>query len=171
MPKAVLKGNFTESDHSKPDPNIASMLSGQIENGISAFAAYQAADRKSETSGPVLSVTGVYGTVLSPVMARDELLKIVDSRSIGTEVRSAVIIGPRTITPQGSSEPVSCRIVRKTDEFGMTWEPDCSWADSSAVVVITQSVDSRRPPAAFDLEAFMVKTATIRNEVRAPMAP
>ncbi|MFC9293739.1 hypothetical protein ACFTWH_06750 [Streptomyces sp. NPDC057011] len=169
MPKAVLKGTFTESDHSKPDQNIASTLSGQIENGVSAFAAYQPADRKSDTSGPVLAVTGVYGTVLSPVTARDEFLKILDRRhSVPTQ--STVIIGPRTILPQGSSEPVSCRIVRETDQFGTNWGPDCSWADGSAVVEVTLSVDFSKPPAEFDLEAFAAKTATIRNEVRAPRA-
>ncbi|MFI2761911.1 hypothetical protein ACH5A3_24090 [Streptomyces echinatus] len=170
MPKSVEKGTFTESDHSEPDQNIASMLSGQIEHGVSAFAAYQPADRKSETSGPVVSVTGVYGTVLSPVTARDEFLKILDSRTIDTDVRSTVIVGPRTITPQGSSEPVSCRIVRKADEFGTTWKPDCSWADGSAVVDVSQTVDPDQPPAAFDLEAFAARTATIRDEVRAPQA-
>ncbi|MGW3208701.1 hypothetical protein [Streptomyces sp. NPDC001135] len=171
MPKAVLKGTFTESDHARPDPNIASMLSGQIENGISAFAAYQPADRKSETSGPVLAVIGVYGTVLSPVTARDEFLKIIDSRTIATDVRSTVIIGPRTIIPRGSSEAVSCRIVRKVDEFGTTWLPDCSWADGSAVVDVNQTVDLDKPPAEFDLAALAAKTATIRDEVRAPMTP
>ncbi|MFJ4776769.1 hypothetical protein [Streptomyces sp. NPDC088762] len=170
MPKAVLGGTFTESDHAEPDQGIASMLSGQIENGVSAFAAYQPADRKSDTSGPVLAVTGVYGTVLSPVTARAELLKFLDRRhSVPTQ--STVIIGPRTITPQGSSEPVSCRIVRETDQFGTTWGPDCSWADGSAVVDVTQTVDFNKPAAEFDLDAFAAKTAIIRREVRAPMTP
>jgi hypothetical protein len=171
MPEAVLKGAFTESDHSEPDQNIASMLSGQIENGISAFAAYQLADRKSDTSGPVLAVTGVYGTVLSPVAGRDQFLKILDRRTSDPDGRSTVIIGPRTIIPQGSSEPVSCRIVREVDQFGTTWQPDCSWADGSAVVDVTQTVHSDKPPAEFDLEAFAAKTAIIRNEVRAPTSP
>ncbi|MEU0008245.1 hypothetical protein ABZ079_29305 [Streptomyces sp. NPDC006314] len=170
MPKSVLEGTFTESDHSEPDQNIASMLSGQIENGISAFAAYQPADRKSETAGPVTAVTGVYGTVLSPVTARERFLKILDSRI--PDRRSAVIVGPRTITPQGSTEPVSCRILRHVDEYGTaSWTPDCSWADGSAVADVTQTVDLSKPPAQFDLEAFAAKTATIRNEVRAPVAP
>ncbi|MEU4496995.1 hypothetical protein AB0F96_27020 [Streptomyces sp. NPDC023998] len=171
MPKAVLKGVFTESDHSAPDQNIPMMLSGQIEHGVSAFAAYQPADRTTETSGPVLAVTGVYGTVLNPVTARDEFLKILDRRTSVPDRRSTVIIGPRTIIPQGSSEPVSCRIVQEVDQFGTTWEPDCSWADGSAVAHVSQTVDFKKPSAEFDLEAFAAKTAIIRNEVRAPIAP
>ncbi|MFJ5726160.1 hypothetical protein [Streptomyces sp. NPDC093149] len=171
MPEAVLKGTFTEADHSEPDQGIAAMLSGQIESPISAFAAYQPADRTSETSGPVLAVTGVYGTVLSPVAARDQFLQILDSRTTDPDSRSTVIIGPRTVVPQGFSEPVSCRIVREVDQFGTTWAPGCSWADGSAVVYVTQSVQSDKDPAAFDLENFAAKTAIIRNEVRAPMAP
>lgn len=171
MPKAVLKGVFTESDHSTPDQNIPIMLSGQIEHGVSAFAAYQPADRTTETSGPVLAVTGVYGTVLNPVTARDEFLKILDRRTSVPDMRSTVIIGPRTIIPQGSSEPVSCRIVQAVDQFGTTWKPDCSWADGSAVAHVSQTVDFKKPPAEFDLEAFAAKTAIIRNEVRAPIAP
>ncbi|WP_333738813.1 hypothetical protein [Streptomyces sp. IBSBF 2806] len=170
MPKALLKGAFTESDHSAPDQGIPMMLSGQIEHGVSAFAAYQPADRTTETSGPVLSVTGVYGTVLNPVTARDEFLKILDSRTSDPDTRSTVIIGPRTITPQGSSGPVSCRIVQKVDDFGTTWQPDCSWADGSAVAHVSQTVDFKKPPAEFDLEAFAAKTAIIRNEVRVPIA-
>ncbi|MFD8413968.1 hypothetical protein ACFV2Q_19785 [Streptomyces sp. NPDC059650] len=171
MPKAVLKGVFTESAHSAPNQDIAMMLSGQIEHGVSAFAAYQPADRTSETSGPVLAVTGVYGTVLNPVTARDEFLKILDRRTSVPDMRSTVIIGPRTITPQGSSEPVSCRIVQEVDKYGTTWEPDCSWADGSAVAHVAQTVDFKKPPAEFDLEAFAAKTAIIRNEVRVPIAP
>lgn len=171
MPQAVLKGTFKESDHSAPDQNIPRMLSGQIEHGVSAFAAYQPTDRTSETSGPVLAVTGVYGTVLSPVTARNEFLKILDRRTSVPGRRSTVIIGPRTIIPGGSSEPVSCRIVQEVDQFGTTWEPDCSWADGSAVVHVSQTVDFKKPPADFDLEAFAAKTAIIRNEVRVPMAP
>ncbi|MFF9771888.1 hypothetical protein ACF1GT_35860 [Streptomyces sp. NPDC014636] len=116
-------------------------------------------------------MTGVYGTVLSPVTARNEFLKIIDSRTLSTDLHSAVIIGPRTITPQGASEPVSCRIVRKVDEYGTTWLPDCSWVDGSAVVDVNQTPDLDKPPAEFDLGALAAKTATIRNEVRAPMAP
>ncbi|MEU8550981.1 hypothetical protein AB0C81_29060 [Streptomyces roseoverticillatus] len=109
--------------------------------------------------------------MLSPVTARDELLEILDSRTMIQDERSVVITGPRTIIPQGSSEPVSCRIVRKTSEFGTSWQPDCSWADGSAVVKVAQTVDLKKPPAEFDLEAFAAKTAIIRKEVRAPMAP
>ncbi|WP_326708105.1 hypothetical protein OG758_00720 [Streptomyces sp. NBC_01474] len=171
MPAAVLKGTFTESDHSEPDQNIASQLSGQIEDGVTAFAAYQPAERKSETSGPVLAVTGVHGTVLNPVTARAEFREILDRRSEVPDRRTTVIIGPRTIIPRGSSEPVSCRIVRHEDEFGTTWGPNCSWADGSAVADVSQAVNSSRPPAEFDLEAFAAKTASIRKEVRAPTAP
>ncbi|MEV7616137.1 hypothetical protein [Streptomyces sp. NPDC089799] len=119
MPKVVLEGTFEESDHALPDRNIPLILSGQIENGVPAFATYRPADRKPETSGPVLAVTGVYGTVLSPVTARDELLKYLDGRN-SVPTQSTVIIGPRTITPKGFSEPVSCRIVQETDQFGTT---------------------------------------------------
>ncbi|UXY32381.1 hypothetical protein [Streptomyces sp. HUAS TT20] len=107
--------------------------------------------------------------MFSPVTARDEFLNILDRRI--PDRRSTVIIGPRTIIPQGSSEPVSCRIVRSVDEYGTTWSPDCSWADGSAVVEVTQTVDLNKPPAEFDLEAFAAKTATIHNEIRAPVAP
>lgn len=95
-PKTVLKSTFTESDHSAPDQDTPLMLSDQIEHGVSAFASYQPADRTSETSGPVLAVTGVYGTVLSPVTARDEFLKILDRRTSGDPDMRSVYSGGLT---------------------------------------------------------------------------
>ncbi|MFB7428783.1 hypothetical protein ACFC0K_36485 [Streptomyces hydrogenans] len=171
-PATLLNGTFTESDHSEPDQGIATRLSGQIDKGVSAFAAYRPTDAKSEHEGPVLAVTGVYGTVLNPVTARDQFLEIADSRLM-EGARSTVIIGPRTITPQGFSEPVFCRIVQETSEFGTTWGPSCAWADGSAVAEVAETVDrsTAKDPAEFDLEAFAVKTATIRNEVRIPVTP
>ncbi|MFG2753772.1 hypothetical protein [Streptomyces xanthophaeus] len=118
----------------------------------------------------MLAVTGVYGKVLSPVTARDEFLQILDRRTSVPDMRSTVIIGPRTIVPKGALEPVSCRIVREVDQFGTTWQPDCSWADGSAVVHVSQTVDFAKPPAEFDLDAFAAKAATIRNEVRVPIS-
>lgn len=109
--------------------------------------------------------------MLSPVTARDEFLKILDRRTSVPDRRSTVITGPRTIVPKGALEPVSCRIVREVDQFGTTWQPDCSWADGSAVVRVSQTVDFEKPPTEFDLEAFAAKAAIIRNEVRVPMAP
>ncbi|MEU9377183.1 hypothetical protein AB0D94_25880 [Streptomyces sp. NPDC048255] len=170
MPKEVLKGTYKESDHSAPDQNIPVMLSGQIEHGVSAFAAYQPTGSTSDT-GPVLAVTGVYGTVLNPVTARDEFLKILDRRTSVPDRRSTVITGPRAIIPQGSSEPVSCRVVRRADQFGTVWEPDCAWADGSAVVHVSHTVYFEKPSADFDLEALAAKTAIIRNEVRVAVAP
>lgn len=171
MPKAILGGTFTESDHAEPDQNIASALSGQVENGVTAFATYQPANRKSDTEGTVVAVIGVYGTVLSPVTAREEFLKFAESRSVTGDVQTTVIIGPRTFTPGSSSEPVSCRIVRKTDSTGTSWQPGCSWADGSAVARVSESVDPRDSPADYDLEALAAKTATVRNEVRTPVTP
>jgi hypothetical protein len=60
---------------------------------------------------------------------------------------------------------------REVDRFGTTWEPDCFWADGSAVVHVFQTVDFEKPSAEFDLEAFAAKTAIIRNEVRVVLAP
>lgn len=168
MPTTLVKGTFTESDHSEPDQNIAAQLSGQIENGTSAFAAYRPT---GDEDGPVLAVTGVSGTVLNPVTARDQFLEIVDSLLM-TGARFTVLIGPRTITPRGYAEPVSCRIVQESSEFGTTWAPSCSWADGSAVAEVTETIMQATggEPEEFDLEAFAVKTAIIRDEVRAPVA-
>ncbi|MEV7616208.1 hypothetical protein [Streptomyces sp. NPDC089799] len=169
MPKAVLKGTFTESDHAEPNQQVASLLSSQIENGVTAFATYRPAGRKSVTDGPVLAVNGVFGTVLGPVTARDGLLQILDNRTTVPDRRTTVITGPRTIFPRGSSEPVSCRIVEKTDRYGTGWDADCSWADGSAVAVVSQLVDYGMAPTQFDLAALAAKTDIIRSEVRVPI--
>ncbi|MEU0221511.1 hypothetical protein ABZ281_43690 [Streptomyces sp. NPDC006265] len=119
MPKSVLNGTFTESDHAEPDQKIASPLYGQIENGTSAFAAYQSADRESETSRPVLAVTGVYGTVLSPITARDEFLKILDRRI--PDRSSTVIIEDR----QAAHPSAWAACVRR--RLTASRAPGCQW--------------------------------------------
>ncbi|MEW2586130.1 hypothetical protein [Streptomyces virginiae] len=50
----------------------------------------------------------------------------------------------------------------------MTWEPDCSWSNGSTLARVAQTVDCKKPPAEFDLEAFAAKATRIRNEVRVP---
>ncbi|WP_331728560.1 hypothetical protein [Streptomyces sp. NBC_00158] len=55
------------------------------------------------------TVTGVQGSVLSPVPARTHMLDGLDRR---WEFPQKTVVGPRAITPSGG-EPLSCRVTER----------------------------------------------------------
>jgi hypothetical protein len=164
MPETVAGGSYKTTEHGDPDEGLARSMAGQMETPVSAFSAYDGPDWPGKKYGPVLSITGVYGTVLSPVTARDAFLRLLDER---WDPPQSVIVGPRTVTPPGSTEPLLCRVTQRPHKDGFTsFEPDCTWADASAVVSVGQTTDLKTAPSDVDINAFASLVASIRNEVR-----
>ncbi|MCX5427935.1 hypothetical protein OHU11_09640 [Streptomyces sp. NBC_00257] len=164
MPEALTDGHYKrEQDASDPDEGVAELMKGQVQAPTSVFGAYLPANTDKPGSH-ILTVTGVYGTVLSPVTARDELLQILDSR---WEEHSTVV-GPRLITPTQSAEPLQCRVSEKTatGSDSAYLETSCAWADASSVVEVVQSMGLDVRPEEADLDAFASTVAAIRGEVR-----
>ncbi|MFI9046069.1 hypothetical protein [Streptomyces sp. NPDC053427] len=164
MPDSLAHGHYRrDHDAADPDETLAELMAGQVEHPTAAFGAYKSVNKDSQAL--VLTVTGVYGTVLSPVTARDELLRILDHRD--NEPRP--LTGPRTITPPGSQEPLQCRVtVRRSPyaDFDMR-EAACTWADASTVVTVSEALRSKVRPEDVDLDAFAGEVNRIRNDVRA----
>lgn len=109
-------------------------------------------------------MTGLYGTLRSPATALEQFQSLLDGR----DNLQGFIVGPRTITPPGSREPLRCRIV-----LARTWNVDsrraeCSWADASAVVVVSEPLRERVKPESVDLDALAAEVAAVREDVRAP---
>ncbi|MGG7569455.1 hypothetical protein [Streptomyces sirii] len=119
-------------------------MAGQIEHPKAAFGAYKPRNQGSQAL--VLTVTGVYGTVLRPVTARDEFLRILDRRD--NEPRA--LAAPRLITPPGSSG-----IVTFSSGRASTWRRTSRAARRSGVMAspVSSPAVSVRFEVAADLDA------------------
>lgn len=164
MPDSLAHGHYQrDHDAADPDETLAELMAGQVEHPNAAFGAYDPATKDSQALS--LSVTGVYGTVLSPVTARHELIRILDRRDNGPQP----LAGPRTITPPGSQEPLQCRVTtRRTPDVDFdTMEVACFWADASTVAMVREILRSNVKPEDVDLDAFATEVNAIRKDVRA----
>ncbi|MCX4546336.1 hypothetical protein [Streptomyces sp. NBC_01565] len=165
LPPTLLKGKYKETEHAEPDQALARGLSDWVDNPVPVFAAYEGpASPDKNKATDLLTVTGVQGFVLSPVQARTHMLDMLDRR---WEFPQKTVVGPRAITPSGG-EPLSCRVTERRHEAGQSFislEPECTWADESAVIAVAGSVDFDTPPASINLDTFAATVATIRNEV------
>ncbi|MET7620550.1 hypothetical protein [Streptomyces sp. NPDC005408] len=164
MPDSLAHGHYQrDHDAAAPDETLAELMAGQVEHPKAAFGAYDPVTKDSQAT--VLSVTGVYGTVLSPVTARDELLRFLDRRDNGPRP----LAGPRTITPPGSQEPLQCRVTTRrmpAVDFD-TVAAECTWADASSVATVSEVLRSNVKPEDVDLDAFATEVNAIRKDVRA----
>ncbi|WP_216591362.1 hypothetical protein [Streptomyces brasiliscabiei] len=164
MPDSLADGRYRrDRDAADPDKTLAELMSGQVEQPTAAFGAYDPASDRSQAL--TLSVTGVYGTVLSPVTARDEFLRILDRRDNGP----VPLVGPRAITPPGAQEPLQCRVTtrRMPDVDFDTVEAACTWADASTVAMVSEVLRPTVKPEDVNLDAFASEVDAIRNDVRA----
>ncbi|MGW4386526.1 hypothetical protein [Streptomyces sp. NPDC004685] len=163
MPDTVAQGRYKrDHDAADPDRTLAELMAGQVQDPTAAFGAYDPTVVNKQ-NGLVLTVTGVYGTVLSPVTARDELVKVLDRRDDGPNV----VGGPRMITPSGSTEPLQCRVAERelpaSDDTAM--EASCTWADASTVVKVAKAMGAVGPTDV-DLDAFASVVGAIRDGIR-----
>ncbi|MFJ8078169.1 hypothetical protein ACIQ7Q_30620 [Streptomyces sp. NPDC096176] len=162
-PDDLARGQYKRShDAADPDVTLAELMAGQVEDPTAVFGAY---DPVRENANDIsLSVTGVTGTVLSPVTARDELLRILDRRDNDPQA----LVGPRSITPNGSREPLTCRVTTRTspDVDFSTLEASCTWADESAVLKVNKVMRSGVDAGDVDLDALAAESSTIRDDLR-----
>ncbi|MFD5556816.1 hypothetical protein ACFWIA_23610 [Streptomyces sp. NPDC127068] len=162
MPDRVVQKRYErEYDVSSPDETLAELMEGQVDGAEPVFGVYKPAGR-GEFSGGTITVTGVYGVVLSPVTARDELLDVLDRR----DLVQRVVAAPRTITPPGSAEPLLCRVVERGyegDEY-TSLRASCTWAEASTVVTVATAAET--PPSRSELDAFAAVAGAMRDDVR-----
>ncbi|MGW7073053.1 hypothetical protein ACWGII_41205 [Streptomyces sp. NPDC054855] len=164
MKDAVAHGSYVRSkDAADADETLAEAMAGQVQGPTPVFGAYHP---KGDEYGGILTVTGVYGTVLSPVTARNELQQVLDRRDNDPQV----LVGPRTIHVPGSDEPLECRVAKKTvdalgDPLTMVGK-ECMWADASTVATVSQSIGRGSAAGKVDLKAFARRVSAIRDDVR-----
>ncbi|WP_031078806.1 hypothetical protein [Streptomyces sp. NRRL WC-3742] len=165
MPETLVHGSYARHDASPPDPKLAQAMSDQVTEATPEFAAYLPVPENRGGLAEV-TLTGVYGTVTNPVTAREQLL---DIKGRAYNLRR-VVVPVRTTTPPGAREPLRCRVllIRWLYVSSDSALAECSWADSSAVVVVASIFQRSVQPEDVDLDAVAADVAAMREEVRAP---
>ncbi|MET8755926.1 hypothetical protein ABZW32_38415 [Streptomyces sp. NPDC004667] len=99
----LLKGKYKAIGHGGPDQALARGLSHWIDNPVPVFAAYEGPSSTDKNkAADIVTVTGVQGSVLSPVQARTQMLDMLDRR---WEFPQTTVVGPRAITASGGEPP------------------------------------------------------------------
>ncbi|CAM5557706.1 hypothetical protein BOQ63_006685 (plasmid) [Streptomyces viridifaciens] len=164
LPESLGHGRYAGSHDAAPvDPRLAQVMADQIEGATAVFGWYQSAP-KDRDGALAIGVTGLYGTVRSPATALEQFQSVLDGR----DNVQGFIVGPRSITPPRSREPLRCRIVLVRTGGVDFRRAECSWADASAVVVVSEPLREAVRPESVDLDALAAEVAAVREDVRAP---
>lgn len=77
----------------------------------------------------------------------------------------------KEITPEGGSEPLTCKVMVKSQSGQKLTIPVCAWSNPGTGAYIAEdSLETyRTKPQEFDLEGFAERVDAIRDEVRTPV--
>ncbi|MEU1629878.1 hypothetical protein ABZ746_32230 [Streptomyces sp. NPDC020096] len=164
VPRSLESGKYTlQQDISqKLDSDMAGSRSGYGAHDMRGAAGeYQAA---SGGSMDRMSVTGLYGTIDDPDLAKDHFLHGMENAK-GT---TTVAVPSRVITPSGSSEPLTCEVLNAQVGVRTLPTPVCVWADNGtlAAVMKLSAANLTANAVSIDLNAFADEVNTIRGEIR-----
>lgn len=138
--------------------------SGRNTRNVTPVAGQYSAGSGTETRALVF--TGYYGTFDNPEESKASFLKGV-SEGEGAEVPAP----PKTFTPAGSDEDVTCEVLVKHEGAQEITVPVCVWVDNGTLgsVLESDATSLGASPESIDLRAFADKVGRIRDEVRVPL--
>lgn len=164
LPQTLDGGTYTLGK------DLSSQVQGQIpDSGNGVRNVTPVAGQYSSGSGigtRALVFTGFYGTFDHPEQAKSNFLKGV-SEGDGAEVPAP----PKTFTPAGSDEDLTCEVLVKHEGGQEITVPVCVWVDNGTLgsVIESDATSLGASPESLDLEAFAAKVGRIRDEVRVPL--
>ncbi|MFD5869955.1 hypothetical protein [Streptomyces sp. NPDC060322] len=163
VPKTLLEEEFTLSqDLSDTEgKEIEDTYDPSIRDPKAAIGQYA-----SDEDGGVLVVSGMYGSLASPALARTKILEGAAESDGGK-----VAVPAREFRPDGSGLVVECQVVQYTDVGGTASMPMCAWGDgnTAAMVAVVRAGDATKDPADIDLEKSAEETLKVRAEIRQPI--
>ncbi|MEU7021305.1 hypothetical protein ABZ990_11705 [Streptomyces sp. NPDC046203] len=168
LPPTLLGGHYTLADDLSEQANsgIANADESNIQDPKGVVAQYTATGK---TDTGVLVVSGLYGRISDPALARDKMLK-----GGGEANGVTVVVPPENFTPAGADTEVSCQILSRTQSGGGSpiVFPVCVWADdnTSASVSEVTARSAGQDPFTVDLEKAARTTLKIRDEMRRPLS-
>lgn len=163
VPETLLEGEFTlgEDMSDTKGKGVEDTYDPSIRNPKAAVAQYT-----SEDDGGVLVLSGMYGRLASPSLARTKILEGAAESDGGT-----VVVPATEFRPDGSGTVAECQVVQYTDVGGTANMPMCAWGDgnTAAMVAVVRGDDATKDAADIDLEQAAVETLKVRAEIRQPI--
>ncbi|MGW4162805.1 hypothetical protein [Streptomyces sp. NPDC004788] len=166
LPKTLLDGRYTLTDDrsEQTTAELAGASEAVIEDPKGVLGQYTTA---GENGAGVLIVSGLYGRIKDPDLAREKMLKGAHEAA-GTTVR----VPPKDVTPPGADTTVTCQVLSTEQSGGgRATYPMCAWADdnTNASVVETTSRTAGLDPDSIDLTAAARTALKVREETRRPL--
>ncbi|MFC8225514.1 hypothetical protein [Streptomyces sp. NPDC057287] len=163
VPKTLLEEEFTlGQDLSETEgKGIEDTYDPSIRDPKAAIGQYTSGE-----DGDMLVVSGMYGSLASPALARTKMLEGA-AESDGGEV----VVPATEFRPGGSGVVVECQVVAYTEGGGTANMPMCAWGDgnTAAMVAVVRSGDVTKDAADIDLEKSAEETLKVRAEIRQPI--
>ncbi|MGW7368001.1 hypothetical protein ACWGI8_32410 [Streptomyces sp. NPDC054841] len=167
LPKTLLDGRYTlTQDHSdKSEAELAGTSKSNIRGAKGVAGQYTSVDK--DGTG-VLVLSGLYGRIKNPDLARDKMLEGAAEADGAT-----VAVAPKDIEVTGSDVTITCQVLTmeqpggEKSPFAM-----CAWADentSGSIAEVTAKTAAQSPES-IDLDAAAANTLKVREETRKPIA-
>ncbi|MFE3145098.1 hypothetical protein ACFXJ6_00235 [Streptomyces sp. NPDC059218] len=158
----LLDGEFTlASDMSREKgKEIEDTYDPSIRNAKAVVAQY------SSAKGGALVLSGMWGQLKSPELARSKML------SGAAEADGATLAVPaKKFTPDGYDITVECQVLQQKSNGTMTSFPMCAWGDGNtgAMVAVITPETAVKAPGSIDLSRLAADTAKVRSESRKPI--
>ncbi|MET9376055.1 hypothetical protein ACFYV5_14735 [Streptomyces sp. NPDC003035] len=166
LPKTLLDGRYTLADDrsGQADAGLKNASEAVVRDPKGVLGQYAAA---GEDGAGVLVVSGLYGRIKDPDLARERILKGA-REAAGT----SVLVAPKDVTPSGATTTVTCQVLATEQAGGgRATYPMCAWADDNTNAAVaemtTESADLS--PESVDLTKAADTTLKVREETRRPL--
>ncbi|MFD7323110.1 hypothetical protein ACFV9D_18765 [Streptomyces sp. NPDC059875] len=166
LPKTLLDGRYTLADDrsGQADAGLDNASEAVIRDPKGVMGQYTTAD---EGGAGVLVVSGLYGRIKDPDLAREKILKGA-REAAGT----SVVVPPKDVTPSGANTTVTCQVLATEQSGGgrVTY-PMCAWADDNTNAAVAEMTTASAGPSAdsVDLTKAAQTTLKVREETRRPL--
>lgn len=166
LPKTLLDGRYTLADDrsGQADAGLDNASEAVIRDPKGVMGQYTSA---GEGGAGVLVVSGLYGRIKDPDLAREKILK-----GAGDSAGTSVLVPPKDVTPSGADTTVTCQILATEQSGGgrVTY-PMCAWADdnTNAAVAEMTAESAGLNPESVDLTKAAQTTLKVREETRRPL--
>ncbi|MER6997538.1 hypothetical protein [Streptomyces sp. NPDC000410] len=166
VPETLLGGTYKLADDMSD--KVSDELKGTSEANIRDAKGVAAQYTSTEAGeGGVLVVSGMYGRIRNPDLAREKILEG------GAEADGALVaVPPKDFTPAGSDVTISCQVLTVDQTVGdKTSFPMCAWADDNTNVSVGEVTTgtATKDPESIDLAAAAATTVKVREEMRKPI--
>lgn len=167
LPQTLLDGRYTLADDrsGQADAELENTSTANIRDPKGVMGQYTAA---GENGTGVLVVSGLYGRIKDPDLAREKILKGA-REAAGT----SVLVPPKDVTVSGANTTVTCQVLATEQaDGGRVTYPLCAWADDNTNAAVGEMTTESAgvSPESIDLTKAARTTLKVREETRRPLS-